>query len=70
YGVVVSADGVVDQAATEKLRAEMRSQRKGDLPIFNFGPSIEELRARCLEETGLPAPQPPVWRRHNSAAVA
>jgi N-methylhydantoinase B len=26
-----------------------------------MGPPIEELLARCEEETGLPAPRRPVW---------
>ena len=61
YGVVVSAAGVVDTAATEALRARMRDGR-GPLPMFNRGPDIETLRANCLAETGLPAPTQPVWR--------
>jgi len=31
--------------------------------VFVLGPSIDELRERCLAETGLPAPKPPVFRR-------
>lgn len=68
YGVVVSADGVLDGPASAKLRQEMRNARPGEMPIFNFGPGIEELRERCMAETGLPAPQPPVWRRGGAAA--
>jgi N-methylhydantoinase B len=60
YGVVL-ADGAVDAAATEALRATMRSARADTLPLFNFGPDIETLRANCLAETGLPAPKQPVW---------
>lgn len=60
YGVVLKEDGRVDQEATEKLRAKM-TQRRDRNEIFNFGPGIEELRARCLDETGLPAPKEPVW---------
>ena len=56
YGVVI-ADGAVDAAATEALRAELA----GDLKTFDFGPDIETLRANCLAETGLPAPRAPVW---------
>jgi N-methylhydantoinase B len=29
--------------------------------VFNKGPTIEELLARCEQETGLPAPKPPAW---------
>jgi N-methylhydantoinase B len=58
YGVVVDERGQVDVAATrvrrERLRAE-RSERR----VFDAGPPLEELRARCLEETGLPAPVAP-----------
>ena len=61
YGVVVSAAGVVDGAATEALRTKMRTGR-APLPMFNRGPDIETLRANCLAETGLPAPVQPVWR--------
>jgi len=66
YGVVCSAEGVVEDAATEALRAELRRGRN-DLLVFDRGPSIEELRASCLEDTGLPAPVQPVWR-HFAAA--
>jgi N-methylhydantoinase B len=59
YGVVLDEEGRVDQPATEALRAEIRAGR-GELPLFDRGFSdLEELRARCLAETGLPAPKPP-----------
>jgi N-methylhydantoinase B len=60
YGVVAGDDGVVDEAATARLRAEIRSSR-GELPLFNYGPAIDELRRNCAAETGLPAPIQPVW---------
>jgi N-methylhydantoinase B len=60
YGVCVLADGSVDAAATEALRAEMRASR-APLGLFDRGPDLDVLRERCLEETGLPAPRPPVW---------
>ena len=59
YGVVL-VDGAVDAAATEALRAKMRAER-GPIETFNFGPDLETLRANCLAETGLPAPQAPKW---------
>jgi N-methylhydantoinase B len=68
YGVVADADGVLDMAATEALRAEMKKTRSNSDAIFNFGGDIETLRANCLEETGLPAPKQPVW--HNVIAEA
>ncbi len=61
YGVVADADGTVDRAATEALRTKRREDRTGPLPVFDMGPPVEELLARCEEETGLPAPTPPVW---------
>lgn len=68
YGVVLTDAGTVDDAATSALRAEMaKSQDKNE--IFNFGPSIDELRARCLAETGLPAPVQPVWRTKTLTAA-
>ncbi|MBL0925127.1 MAG: hydantoinase B/oxoprolinase family protein [Sphingomonadaceae bacterium] len=60
YGVVASQQGLVDAAATEALRAKLRSER-GALPLFNYGPGIEALRANCEMETGLKAPVQPVW---------
>ncbi|NNK45962.1 MAG: hydantoinase B/oxoprolinase family protein, partial [Altererythrobacter sp.] len=60
YGVVADENGVIDTAATGALRAEIKAKRS-DLPLFDYGPSIDDLRARCEEETGLPAPIQPVW---------
>lgn len=60
YGVIVDENGVVDADATDKLRAEMKASR-GELPLFDYGPSIDDLRANCEAETGLPAPIQPVW---------
>ena len=58
YGVVIADDGSVDSAATEALRAEMRGSR-GDDGLFNFGGSIDDIKARALEETHLEAPEAP-----------
>jgi N-methylhydantoinase B len=60
YGVVANAAGLVDATATEALRGELRAAR-GELPLFNFGAPIEQLRAACVAETGLPAPIQPQW---------
>ncbi len=68
YGVVIADDGTVDEAATRALRDELRAQRGNNPPVFNFGPPIAELRARCLAETGLPAPRQPVWAPEALAA--
>ncbi|MFN7176292.1 MAG: hydantoinase B/oxoprolinase family protein [Thermaurantiacus sp.] len=70
YGVVISDEGSVDESATTRLRDAMRSARGDKLPLFNFGPGIETLRARSLEETGLPAPSQPVWREQELRMAA
>ena len=57
YGVVIK-DGAVDGPATEALRAEMTGARS-DIPLFNRGGSVEELRSRCEAETHMPAPVSP-----------
>jgi len=64
YGVVVG-----DAAATEALRSAMREARTGALPLFDRGGEIEELRAACLAETGLPAPRQPLWAQARSIAA-
>ena len=60
YGVVCSEDGALDAAATEELRAGLRANREEPLPLFDRGGDLATLLANSLEETGLPAPQPPV----------
>ncbi|MBB4614661.1 hydantoinase B/oxoprolinase family protein [Novosphingobium taihuense] len=60
YGVVADDLGTVNLAETEALRARQRAER-GELPLFNYGPGIETLRANCKAETGLPAPIQPEW---------
>ncbi|KAJ7227050.1 5-oxoprolinase [Mycena pura] len=61
YGVVVNPDYTVDEAATAALRANIVSVRPvGNKPeVFNRGGTLDELRAKALEETGLPAPKLP-----------
>jgi N-methylhydantoinase B len=62
YGVVLAGDGGgVDADRTGALREDMRAARPAELPVFDMGPPLPELLARCQEETGLPAPQRPVW---------
>ncbi len=60
YGVVAGPDGAVDQTATEALRTKLRAERPA-LELFNYGPAVEQLRADCVAETGLPAPIQPKW---------
>ena len=57
YGVVIGKDQQVDMAATETLRKKKVSERGDDIPVFNFGGTIEEIKARSIEETHM---QPPV----------
>ena len=62
YGVVLDTLGNINQAATTSLRNEMAENRK-ELPLFDFGGTIEEIKARCLEETGMEPPTQPVFAK-------
>ena len=66
YGVVINGE-LIDDAATQVCRAEMATKQK-EPQLFNFGGDIEELRARCEAETGLPAPQSPRFAHLTRAA--
>ncbi|EIL99317.1 5-oxoprolinase [Rhodanobacter thiooxydans] len=59
YGVVIDGDAV-DAGATHALRATL-AQSRGPVALFNRGGSLDEIKQRCLAETGLPAPVTPVW---------
>ena len=61
YGVVCDASGVVDAGASEELRASLVADRPDELPVFDMGPPLEVILARCEQETGLPAPKTPTW---------
>jgi N-methylhydantoinase B len=59
YGVVIKPDLTADEAATAKLRAKLSAAR-GAAPLFDRGfESIEELKARCKQDTGLEPPRQP-----------
>jgi N-methylhydantoinase B len=58
YGVVIIDNGTVDLDATSALRADLKSKRE-DIPMFNYGGELEDIRARCEAETHLPAPVQP-----------
>ena len=58
YGVVIADNGAVNAEATDALRNELRTARP-PIEVFNRGGTIEELKARCLEETHLPPPVSP-----------
>ena len=62
YGVIIADDGSVDDGATKSLREELIAKR-GEPPMFDFGGSIEEIKARCLQETHLPAPVSPSFHQ-------
>ena len=60
YGVVIADNHSVDAAATASLRATLVAERD-DIPLFNRGGTIEELRSRCEAETHLSAPVSPTF---------
>lgn len=61
YGVVI-IDDQIDTTATMALRQQQQTAR-GEPALFNFGGTIEEIKARCEHETHLPAPVTPSFRR-------
>ena len=61
YGVVLDENLRVDIKATQALREEMARQR-GPSRMFDFGGSIEELKARCKAETGFDRRSLPLLR--------
>jgi N-methylhydantoinase B len=69
YGVVADENGIVDPEATTGFRDKMRAERP-PLEVFNFGPSLDDLRANCELDTDLPAPEQPKWRSASAQAVA
>ena len=69
YGVVCDAGGCVDIQATERLRAELRGSREA-VKLFDQGGGIDEIKARCLEETGLQPPRAPVFARRGPGIAA
>ncbi len=69
YGVVCDADGNVDEPATESLRADLRTSR-GEVKLFDQGGSIDDIKARCREETGLEPPRDPVFARRGAGIAA
>jgi len=62
YGVVIN-NGTIDEAATNRLREQLSNGRT-ESPLFNRGfKSIDELKERCLEETGFSPPVAPVFKQ-------
>lgn len=60
YGVVLDENLRVNFRATHALREEM-ARKRGPSRMFDFGGSIEELKARCKEETGFDPPVSPTF---------
>ncbi len=70
YGVVIKDDESVDEAATTALRKRMATER-GTKKLFDRGfESIDELKARCKQETGLEPPQQPQFLRWTQRGAA
>jgi N-methylhydantoinase B len=67
YGVVLVNSTTVDEQATRELREQMRIEAESNKEIFNRGGTIDELKARCLAETGHQPPSAPVFQRRASA---
>jgi N-methylhydantoinase B len=62
YGVVLNDDLSIDEPATVQLRKQL-SEERGEVDLFDFGGSIEEIKQRCLQETHLAAPETPRFQR-------
>lgn len=60
YGVALNSELGVEPDETENLRTGMRIAREQlqDMPLYDRGGGIEDLRASSLAETGLSAPTP------------
>jgi N-methylhydantoinase B len=70
YGVVLGADGAVNAAATTKLRKSL-AKRRGAVKLFDRGfESLDELKRRCLAETGLHPPAAPQFTKWALKALA
>jgi N-methylhydantoinase B len=65
YGVVVDVDGIVDAPASAALGEQLRAAR-GEPTLIDMGGPIEQLKARCLAETGFPPPQAPQFQLRRS----
>ena len=70
YGVICSESGIVNWDATEELRNEIKETQPEQMPVFNKGPELEEILAKCKKETHLKAPKPPVFQPSSDVAVA
>jgi len=62
YGVMADSNGAVEIKKTQELREKMTVSR-GGIDLFDKGGSIEELKSRCLSETGFNPPVAPSFVR-------
>ena len=69
YGVVLDTNLRVDGRATDELRSRMANERSST-DLFNRGGTIEELKARCKQDTHLEAPKQPVFQKWMKGSVA
>jgi N-methylhydantoinase B len=67
YGVVITND-IVDEIQTTRLRKEQMDGKPITDKLFNFGGDVEEIRARCLAETGIEPPKAPDFSKVKRAA--
>ncbi len=58
YGVVFDSEGAFDVEKSSALRLKLREDR-AEVQLFDKGGSIEELKERCLAETGFAPPSSP-----------
>ncbi|HAG46476.1 MAG TPA: 5-oxoprolinase, partial [Gammaproteobacteria bacterium] len=61
-GVVITTDNKVNETATAELRRQLSSSR-GKIELFDFGGSVEELKAKCLSDTHLEPPTTPIFQK-------
>ena len=61
YGVVINDDLTLNDKETKALRSKMAKDTVTD-EMFNFGGTIEEIKARSLEETNLEPPVSPTFQ--------
>ena len=58
YGVVLRTDLTIDKTATTTLRTQL-SKGRGECSLFNFGGTVEELKASSKADTGFEPPDEP-----------
>lgn len=49
------------ERAIHEIAREVMASERGEIHLFDLGGTLDELKTRCLAETGLPAPVTPVW---------